>query len=54
MLGCGPIGLAVIAGSSVAAACIITGRVALEDVAEAFDRLGTSPTDAKILIDASL
>ncbi|WP_416063802.1 zinc-binding dehydrogenase [Rhodococcus indonesiensis] len=33
---------------------LITGRVGLDDVADAFERLDTSPTDAKILIDASL
>lgn len=30
---------------------LITGKVGFEGVADAFERLGSSPTDAKILID---
>ncbi|MCB0866907.1 MAG: hypothetical protein KDB58_14455, partial [Solirubrobacterales bacterium] len=33
---------------------LITGTVGFEGVADAFERLGTSPTDAKILIDPNV
>jgi threonine dehydrogenase-like Zn-dependent dehydrogenase len=30
---------------------LLTGTVGLDDVADAFERLGNSPSDAKILLD---
>ncbi|WP_183092370.1 zinc-binding dehydrogenase [Nocardioides stalactiti] len=43
-----------LASGELDAAALITGRVGLDDVAEAFARLGNHPTDAKVLIDPSL
>lgn len=42
-----------LASGELDASALITGRVGLDGVADAFDRLATSPTDAKILIDPS-
>lgn len=46
--------LDLLASGAIDATPLITGRVGFGGVADAFARLGTSPTDAKILIDASL
>ena len=35
------------------AAALLTGAVGLDGVADAFERLGNSPSEAKILIDPS-
>lgn len=45
--------LAMLAAGEVDAAPLITGRTGLDGVADAFDRLSTSPSDAKIMIDPS-
>jgi threonine dehydrogenase-like Zn-dependent dehydrogenase len=42
------------ASGAIDAAPLVTGHVGLDGVAAAFARLGSSPTDAKILIDSSL
>lgn len=43
--------VALLASGELDVAPLITGRVGLDGVADAFARLGSSPTDAKILID---
>jgi len=45
--------VALLASGELEAAPLITGRVGLDGVAEAFARLGTNPSDAKVLIDPS-
>ncbi|MFE7420338.1 zinc-binding dehydrogenase [Rhodococcus sp. NPDC057529] len=43
--------LQMIASGAIDPTALITGHVGLDGVADAFQRLGTSPTDAKILLD---
>jgi threonine dehydrogenase-like Zn-dependent dehydrogenase len=43
--------LAMLASGALDVTPLITGKVGFEGVADAFERLGSSPTDAKILID---
>lgn len=46
--------VALLASGALEVEALITGRVGLDGVADAFARLGTNPTDAKVLIDPSL
>lgn len=46
--------LELLASGSIDAEPLVTGHVGFDGVADAFTRLGTSPTDAKILIDSTL
>ncbi|MFF1594977.1 hypothetical protein ACFVY0_44050 [Streptomyces sp. NPDC058286] len=46
--------LAMLASGEIDAAALVTGRTGLDGVADAFERLSDSPSDAKIVIDPSL